>query len=656
MTDYYDGLFWEAEAKEDSVKCIPPKRTWEAADYLIHYEEASAAKYDLIGDANLAYQARFQNQKLITDVECYQNYFCVCFKCVITKKVMYFERTNDKALDVKKLRWVMENFVLVTFNGKFYDEPVLFIALAGASCEELKLASDRLIQEALKPNEVLKIHEVSRFRINHIDLKEPAPSPFASLKLYGGRLHVPMLQDLPFHHNALLNAKQMIVVLWYCMNDLDNTEYLFNGLEKELKLREEMGKEYDIDLRSKSDAQVAEAVINSEITKLNGFRPQKPDMFVGKSYNYKPPSYLKYHTPLMRWVLNLITSTPLTIGGDDKIKLPDVLKNTKLNIGASHYQIGIGGLHSTETCITHKSDENYTLYDRDVESYYPRLILGMGLYPEQMGPNFLKLYASIVERRLKAKAEKNKIVNESLKICINGSFGKLGNHYSTLYAPNLLIQVTITGQLALLMLVERYELAGLSVVSGNTDGIVIKCPVGRESEMRSIATQWENDTGFKTDETRYKMLCSRDINNYIAIKEDNKIKGKGAYQRTCNAPQPLKVSPINEICNIAIEEFLTKQTPIEETILACKDITQFLTVRTVKGGAVKDGNYLGKAIRWYVGNDERTPIIYALTGNKVPLSDNAKPIMRLPAQFPDDIKYKWYIRKTARMLEEVGYY
>ena len=86
MTDYFHGLFWEAEAKEESIKCTPPERTWEAADYLIHYEEASAAKYDLLTDANLAYQARYQNQKLITDVECYQNYFCVCFKFVITKR------------------------------------------------------------------------------------------------------------------------------------------------------------------------------------------------------------------------------------------------------------------------------------------------------------------------------------------------------------------------------------------------------------------------------------------------------------------------------------------------------------------------------------------------------------------------------------------
>ena len=43
--------------------------------------------------------------------------------------------------------------------------------------------------------------------------------------------------------------------------------------------------------------------------------------------------------------------------------------------------------------------------------------------------------------------------DSSKKIQINGSFGKLGSKYSLLYAPDLLLQTTITGQLALLMLI-----------------------------------------------------------------------------------------------------------------------------------------------------------------------------------------------------------
>jgi len=53
----------------------------------------------------------------------------------------------------------------------------------------------------------------------------------------------------------------------------------------------------------------------------------------------------------------------------------------------------------------------------------------------------------------------------TLKTLLNGSFGKLGSRYSIFYAPTEMLQVTITGQLALLMLIEMMELCGIPVVS-----------------------------------------------------------------------------------------------------------------------------------------------------------------------------------------------
>jgi DNA polymerase elongation subunit (family B) len=75
---------------------------------------------------------------------------------------------------------------------------------------------------------------------------------------------------------------------------------------------------------------------------------------------------------------------------------------------------------------------------------------------------------------LKELQSRHVIEAEGLKITINGSFGKLGSVWSILFAPDLLIQTTITGQLALLMLIHRLERKGIPVVSGNTDGIIIK--------------------------------------------------------------------------------------------------------------------------------------------------------------------------------------
>ena len=74
----------------------------------------------------------------------------------------------------------------------------------------------------------------------------------------------------------------------------------------------------------------------------------------------------------------------------------------------------------------------------------------------------------------------------ALKVTVNGSFGKFGSPYSVLYSPDLLVQVTVTGQLSLLMLIQWMESQGISVVSANTDGVVVKCPKSKEELMVKI--------------------------------------------------------------------------------------------------------------------------------------------------------------------------
>ncbi|XSC42720.1 hypothetical protein ACF1BQ_031270 [Bradyrhizobium sp. RDT10] len=112
----------------------------------------------------------------------------------------------------------------------------------------------------------------------------------------------------------------------------------------------------------------------------------------------------------------------------------------------------------------------------------------------------------------------NEDVSGSLKIVNNGAFGKLDSKWSVLFAPDLMIQVTIGGQLSLLMLIEMVERAGFRVVSANTDGIVILCPTDKEDALAAVIAKWERLTGFETEETEYSALYSRDVNNYIAVK------------------------------------------------------------------------------------------------------------------------------------------
>lgn len=612
---------------------VPLERKKIEVDYYTD-EELHAAKGDV----------------LVHDIEVYPNYFLIAFKNWKTNKVVTFELFPGKPVfDYQKLLWIVHNFCIVGFNSIKFDSPIMWLAINGASISELHDAVISIIKFNAMPRDVEHQYGFKQGWINYIDLIEVAPLT-GSLKIYGGRLHAPRLQDLPYDPTENLTESQAEDVKLYCINDLDLTSLLLTNLCPQLELRSAMSLQYGQDLRSKSDAQIAEAVITSEVSKLNGNWTRRPKITPGTSYKYNVPEFIAYQSNNLKHMLEMVRNADFVIKQNGQVQMPEELNNFSVRIGSSIYRMGIGGLHSSEETICHKATNDTLLIDRDVASYYPRIILNQQLFPKHLTDNFLNVYDSIVEKRLKAKASGDKVTANSLKICVNGSFGKLGSKYSNLYAPDLMFQVTISGQLCLLMLIEMIELSEITVVSGNTDGIIIKCPKNRHSELNHVIQMWENITRFETEETRYKAVYSRDVNNYIAIKEDNSCKLKGAYSKA-----GLQKNPTNTICVDSVIELLTKETPIEKTIRECKDITKFVTSRNVKGGAEKDRVYLGKVVRFYYAEKEYGTINYVMSGNKVPKSLGAKPLMDLPDEFPSDINYKWYIDETVSILYDIGY-
>ena len=618
--------------------------------------------YELMSYAELLASS---SKTFIVDIESYCNYFCVGFKCHDSKKIISFEndrhgfRINNEVVDQTKfcqlLAYILFRFLMVGFNSRTYDIPIIFCAIQGVQYVTLNKISNEIILQGLQAYEVCRKYGIKQKLINQIDLIEVAPIS-ASLKIYSGRLHCERMQDLPFAPSEALTEQQKPIVRDYNVNDLDNTELLYNHLKPQIALREQIGLEYKVDLRSKSDAQIAETVIVSELQKLSPLA-KKPNIEPGWEFFYQVPSFIEFATPQFKKVLEVIRNTPFIVGNGGSADCPEAIAMLKPCLGSGVYRLGIGGLHSSEESVYYESDETTLLIDRDVASYYPAIMLNQRLFPDHLGEEFLKVYQSIVTRRLLAKKEGNKGVSESLKIVINGTFGKLGNLYSKMYAPNLLTQVTMTGQLSLLMLIEAVELAGIPVISVNTDGIVMKCPKSKYELLDQVVMIWENQTGFDTEETQYKKLASRDVNNYIAIKAEGGCKTKGAFSQFGSAlNSPLSKNPESYIISYAVQEFLEHGKAIKETIEACQDIRQFINVRTVKGGAEKNGVYLGKAIRWYYAKGEKGTINYVLSGNKVPKSEGAYPLMALPTELPDDLDFDYYTNSANQILFDIGYY
>lgn len=632
----------------------------------------------------------------VLDTEVYRRYCLIGFIDIDTGKIVSIEAV-DKPFSLDDREWLrryMKRYSTVGFNSIPFDLPIIYAAIAGKTPKQIKAIADAIILDNLRPWEIEDEYKIKIPRnLDHIDLIEVAPGK-ASLKIYNGRMHGKRMQDLPIDPDADLSDADIEVVYDYWKNDLAATVGLLGGLKTQLDLRREMTKEYGVDLRSKSDAQVAEAVIKVGIKKLSGRDPKRPELKAGNRYRYRIPSFIKFSDDGLLKLLDDIEDIWFKLSPSGKVLMPKTLADRKIKIGKGVYRMGIGGLHSSEENTAHVTDDEFILYDRDVASYYPRIIINLGLFPPHLGKAFLKIYEGIVNRRLKAKAEAGRLSDEikeleksikesnsrselreerlaelkveqhkwqtiadGLKITINGSFGKLGSRWSILFAPDLLIQTTITGQLSLLMLIHRFERRGFEVVSANTDGIIIKCPRSRQGEYEEIVKKWEKDTNFETEETQYKAVYSRDVNNYIAVKMDGKTKRKGAYAK---AGLEEKKNPSLEIVSEAVCAYIVDGVPMSKTIKGCKDIRKFITVRTVKGGALKDGKYLGKAIRWYQSTSTESAIHYKNANasgnhNKVPKSDGGMPIMTLPDELPTDIDFSWYIREARSVLKDLAF-
>lgn len=530
------------------------------------------------------------------DIECYRNYFLVKLYDDSRKVFYSFEYSARKAFNWPALHTMLRMARLISYNGIKYDMLMLSAAATGRfNNQALKNLSDYIINTKPSPQPwmIAKEWGFDLLELDHIDLIEVAPG-MASLKIRGGRLHCEKMQDLPYEHDTMLTFEQMDNVDLYCGNDLVTTRALRVALKDDIDTRVELTEQYGIDVRSKSDAQIAEAAFKKllgldskaarELTQ-QAQRRYPP----GSAVYYTPAPFLTFHLAVLREAFDMVCKLPFIIQDSGQPKMPKELEGFEIKIGNSVYRLGIGGLHSSEQNAAHRAVGGVKLVDVDVVSYYPKIISILRMFPEQLGPAFLTIYDGWIEVRIEYKNAGNKKKAATFKIKINGTFGKTGSKYSILYAPDMMLRTTITGQFSLLMLIEMLYRAGIEVVSANTDGVVIKCTEDKVEQRDLIVKHWEQITGFETEANEYMAIFSRDVNNYLAAKPaytDKKgefhpieFKAKGAY-----ADPGLAKNPANIVCIDAVKAYILNGTPLAQTIRTCHDIRKFITVRNVEGG------------------------------------------------------------------------
>lgn len=339
---------------------------------------------------------------VMMDWEVYRDYALCGFLNIETGNIRQFEAVGEKGAlspeDIRTIRQILAKYRIVGFNSNHYDMIVLGAALLGATCLKLKDGSDRIIKQKMQPWQM----GIKPPACDHVDVFEVAPG-VASLKIYGGRLHCKKMQDLPIHEAASITPEQRPVLRLYNGNDLHLTAALYAHLQPQLDLREQMSKTYGIDLRSKSDAQIAEAVIVKEVSAALGRTLQTPKVPSGTRFRYKAPAFVAFQTEPLREALALVLRQEFVVTDRFFVQMPDELKKATIAISGRKYKIGIGGLHSQEKTVSYWADAAHVVLDKDVTGYYPAIIINNGISPPSMGSAFMRVFRRIGSERVAAK-------------------------------------------------------------------------------------------------------------------------------------------------------------------------------------------------------------------------------------------------------------
>lgn len=358
------------------------------------------------------------------DTECYPNYWLLKFK--VNLYVYSYSLRFGQTFTIQQrqeIQRLFEIFTTISFNGNNYDVPMICAAMQGLDPTQLRMINDRIILEKVKPWE-LGLPEWKP--ADHIDIIEVAPGT-GSQKQYAGRIHQKRIWDLPYPVDTMLTDEQIDTVDLYCENDLADLLGLYEALKPQLDQREGLGARYGLDLRSKSDAQLAEAVLKYRCEQALGRKLYKPDINWYLQFKYQVPAYIQYTLPQLQRALEIVRNSTFGIRPPASMRIegfetgkcivmPVDLEGLTIKINNTTYKLGVGGIHSQEEKAVHLSDDVTVLRDIDVAAYYPSLILNSGAWPPALGETFLKEYGAIKDERILTKKYIKEVKSEISKL------------------------------------------------------------------------------------------------------------------------------------------------------------------------------------------------------------------------------------------------
>ncbi|WP_282804258.1 DNA polymerase domain-containing protein [Clostridium tetani] len=474
---------------------------------------------------------------LFYDFEVFKHDWLVVIKDTDTKK------THTIVNDVDKLNNFYEankENIWCGYNSRSYDQWILKAIIAGFNPKEL---NDWII---VKHKPAWKFSStLFKIQLYNYDVM----TSFHGLKQLEGFMGNDIRETtVSFNIDRKLTRHEIQEVIFYCNHDVEQTMEVFINRIEEFEAHIGLIKNFKLPLKyiSKTKAQLSAIILGAD-------KREHDDEF---EITIVDTIRINKYKNILNWYKNPLNR--------------DYKKSLDIEVAGVPHVFGWGGIHGARD----KYMGEGIFINSDVGSFYPSLMIQYDFLSRNVRNK--SKFKEIYDYRMKLKKEGKKKEQQPYKIVLNSTYGASKDKYNNLFDPLQANNVCINGQLMLLDLIENVieGVPGVKLIQSNTDGVMWKLENKSDIETyKKICNEWCNRTRMTLDHDHIKKVVQKDVNNYLIVMEDGKIKSKGAYVKSLN-----KLDYDLPIINKALMNYFIKGIVPEETISNCNQLKEFQKV------------------------------------------------------------------------------
>lgn len=513
----------------------------------------------------------------IYDIEVFKKDNLFVFRDYFTKEWTVIHNDLDA---LRKFYLANRDSLFVGYNSHSYDSNVMRAYLQGKNPFHVSKAIIESDDRAL----AYKMFDTKKTPLFGMDLYQDNRG--FSLKEHSAFMGINIKEtDVDFDLDRELTEEEQVLNELYCKNDVLATEKRFEQNIGMLVAKAAIALYFGLDKMalSMTNANLTAELLGAEKIPDRGDELDK----------YELPEGFKIESETIRQAF-MTNEFEANDKGHASISL-DVPRRDVTEV------LGVGGIHGAKESFIHVGK----FHARDVGSLYPNTMVLFNYLSRNIPEDKQHIYQMLLDERMEAKYSNKefteikgvkiptKLLINGYKLPLNTKYGAMGAEFNKLYDPRMRLLVCITGQMAMWDLLEKIE-EHATIIQSNTDAHYY-IPFSEEDEkaIDDIADDWMKRTGYTLDDDPFKAIFQKDVNNYLAVTSDGKVKFKGAIGLT----NGLKVS--KAIVSNAFINYVVGGKDYREFITECDELRQFQMV--TKTGYTFDDT----VVRDHEGNEKK---------------------------------------------------